>query len=139
MSSNKLEFFYTKKSIADSFQRTNAVALNPFDESQAYTISANTEPWVVYNGVGSYGELNIFYEVRDKNDTEISTLVYNFVSEYGILSFTLVIPNLLFEKNIEYETFASYRTGIFTETLAPRITARVLDDPEETRIYTVYF
>lgn len=139
MSSNKLEFFYTKKSIADSFQRTNAVALNPTDTTQAYTLSANTRPWVVYNHIGSYSELNLFYQIRQKDDSIISTIVFNFVSEYGNLSFTIVLPDRFFEKDVDYETFASYRTGIFTAALAPRIVMRILDDPEETRIYTVYF
>ena len=136
---NKLEFFYSKKSLTSSFQRVNAVALTPTDTSQAYTLAANTRPWVVYNDVGSYSEFNLFYQVRQKDDSTISTIIYNFVSQYGNLSFTIVIPALLFEKNREYETFATYRDGIFASSPVPRIVTRVLDDPNETRKYTVYF
>jgi len=140
MPGNILEFFYTRESIVSLRQRTNAVALNPLDDSEAYTLAETTTPWVVYNGVGNYGVLNIFYQVREKNDVAISTQVYNFVSEfYGNLSFTIVPDSIIFEIGDEYETYASYRTGIFTETLAPKITVRVLCDPEETRIYTVTF
>ena len=136
---NKIEFFYTKQSLANSFQRVNAVALNATDNTQAYTVAGNTRPWVVYNGVGSYSELNLFYQVRQKADSVISTIVYNFVSEYGNLSFTIVIPTLFFEKGKIYETFATYRDGIFASTPVPRVVTRILDDPNETRIWTVYF
>lgn len=137
---NKLDFFYNKESLVYSLQRTNAVALNPLDTTQAYTLAILTSPWVVYNDVGSYGTLNIFYEVRELNNITISTIVYNFVHElYGNLSFNIALPRLLFEKNKIYETSATYRDGIFVSSPAPRIVMLVLDDPAETIKYTVYF
>jgi len=126
--------------LVDSFQRTNAVALNPLDESEAYTIAASTTVRVeAENGEISNGTFNLFYEVREKNDINISAITYNFVSEYGNLSFIIVIPALLFDKNKTYETFASYRSGEFKSEKYPRITAEIIDDPDETRFYTVYF
>ena len=136
---NKLVFYYPKKSLAESFQRTNAVALNPLDTSQAYTLSGNARTWVQYNDSESLGELNLFYQVRQKDDSNVSTIIYNFISEYGNLSFTIVIPDKFFDKDKDYETFATYRDGIFDSTPFPRIKIQILDDPDETRKYTVYF
>ena len=59
----------------------------------------------------SNGTLNLFYEVREKNGINLSSITYNFVSEYGDLCFTIALPGLVFEKNKIYETFASYRSG----------------------------
>ena len=59
----KLEFFYNRKSLADSFQRTNAVALNPLDTEQSYTLDGSTKVWVVLDGVGSYGVINFYFQI----------------------------------------------------------------------------
>ena len=139
MPGNQIEFFYNEEDIVSLRQRTNAVALNPLDESEAYTLAESTQIYVVNNSCGSYGELNIFYQVREKNYKIISTQIFNVITEYGDLSFTIVPRSIIFEKGDEYETYASYRTGIFTESLAPKITVIVLDDPNETRKYTVSY
>ena len=140
MPGHKLEFFYNKQSLADSFQRTNAVALNPLDETQAYTVDGTTKVWVVIDGVGSYGVINFYYLDREDVSAPIpSTVVTSLLCDYGSLSFTFVLPGLFFEKDRVYETYCSYRDGIFTDSLAPRVTAIALDNPEETRAYAVYF
>ena len=139
MPGNQIEFFYNEEAIVSLRQRTNAVALNPLDTTEAYTLAESTKIYVVNNEKGSYGELNIFYEVREKNDKIISTQVFNVVTEYGDLSFTIVPRTVVFEKGDEYETYASYRTGIFTESQSPKITVIVLGDENRTRKYTVSF
>ena len=139
MHGKKIEFFYTAKSFVNNLQRSNLTALNPSDNSQAYIQSANTEVYVVNEGKGSFGELNTFYEGREKNNTKNATLNYNFIFNEGSLSFTFVLTDLLFKKNKTYETFATYREGIFSESDFPKITARILDDPDETRIYTINY
>ena len=140
MTGHKLEFFYNKESLGDSFQQTNAVALNPLDETQAYTIDGTTEIWVVLDGVGSYGVLN-YYVIARKGASEkiLSTVIISVQCDYGSLSFTLTEQDLFFEKDKVYESYCSYRDGIFTDSLAPRVTATALDNPEETRAYAVYF
>jgi len=140
MPGNKLEFFYNKQSLADSFQRTNAVALNPLDKTRAYTIDGTTKVSVVYDGVNSYGVLNYFYMDRDETSTPIpSTAVISLLCDYGNLSFTFVLPDTFFKKDKEYETYCSYRDGIFSSSVYPRVTAVVLNNPEETRSYVVHF
>ena len=63
----KLEFFYNKESLGDSFQRTNAVALNPLDTTEAYTLAACMEVQVVEeHDKVSNGTLNLFYEDKQK-------------------------------------------------------------------------
>jgi hypothetical protein len=136
----KLEFFYDKKSLEDSLQRTNAVALNPLDKTQAYTIDGSTKVLVVLDGISSYGVLNYFYMDRDDTSEPIpSTVIASLLCDYGSLSFTLVLPDLFFVKDKEYETYCSYRDGIFSSSVYPRVTAVALDNPEETRAYAVYF
>ena len=136
----KLEFFYNKESLGDSFQRTNAVALNPLDTTQAYTIDGSTKVWVVYDGVGSYGVLNYFYMDRDDAPEPIpSTSIVSLLCDYGSLSFTFILPDTFFAKDKVYETYCSYRDGIFASSVYPRVTATALDNPEETRAYAVYF
>jgi len=136
----KLEFFYNKESLEESFQRTNAVALNPLDTTQSYTIDGTTKVWVVYDGVGSYGVLNYFYNDRnDSSNTIPSTSIASLLCDYGSLSFTFVLPDTFFLKDKVYETYCSYRDGIFTSSLAPRVTGAALNNPEETRAYAVYF
>jgi hypothetical protein len=138
--SQKIEFFYNKESFANSFQRTNAVALNPNDETEAYTLAASTSVWVVDEyGKGSFGLLNAFYQVRNIAAFKPNTIIYNLLSDYGNLSFTIVIPDLFFEKDRIYETYCTYRDGIFTTSVSPRVTAVALTNPEETRAYAVYF
>ena len=140
MTGHKLEFFYNKQSLADSFQRTNAVALNPLDKTQSYTIDGSTKVWVVLDGIGSYGVLNYFYMDREDASNQIpSTVVTSLLCDYGSLSFTFVLPDTFFLKDKVYETYCSYRDGIFTDSLAPRVTAVALDNPEGTRAYAVYF
>ena len=140
MTGHKLEFFYNKQSLADSFQRTNAVALNPLDKTQSYTIDGSTKVWVVLDGIGSYGVLNYFYMDREDASNQIpSTVVTSLLCDYGSLSFTFVLPDTFFLKDKVYETYCSYRDGIFTDSLAPRVTAVALDNPEGPRAYAVYF
>ena len=140
MPGQKLEFFYNKESLGESFQQTNAVALNPLDETQAYTVDGSTIVSVVYDGVTSSGILNYFYMDRDNAPEPIpSTVISTLFCDFGSLSFTLILPGLFFEKDKEYETYCSYRDGIFSSSVYPKVTAIALDNPEETRAYTVYF
>ena len=140
MTGHKLEFFYNKESLGDSFQQTNAVALNPLDTTQSYTLDGSTKVWVVYDGVGSYGILNFYYIDRKGVSESIpSNVIISLLCDYGSLSFTMIFPGTFFEKDKVYESYCSYRDGIFTDSLAPRVTAVALDNPEETRAYAVYF
>ena len=135
----KLEFFYNKESLGESFQRTNAVALNPLDTEQAYTLDGSTKVWVVLDGVGSYGVINFYFQNRASSTLMPNNVIGSLLCDYGSLSFTFILPGTFFEKDRSYETYCSYRDGIFTSSLAPRVTASILDNPEETRAYTVYF
>lgn len=138
--SKKIEFFFNKADVADSFQRTNAVALNPNDKTQAYTLSGSTRVWVVgVDGKGSYGLFNLFYQVREVETSKTNTIIYNLLTEFGNLSFTMVLPDLFLEKNRIYNTYCTYRDGIFTTSVFPKVTAVTLDNPEETRAWAIYF
>ena len=142
MTERKLEFFFNKKSMADSFQRVNAVALNPLDETQAYTLSGSTKAWVVLDGKdgkGSYGVVNYNYQNREASDPNPQVLVLSLLCDYGSLSCTFILSDTFFEKDRVYETYCSYRDGIFTSSKSPRVTGTILDNPEETRAYAVYF
>jgi hypothetical protein len=138
--SRRIQFFYNKAEVAKAFQRTNAVALNPNDKTQAYTLETSTGIYVEDElGNGSYGLLNAFYQVRDIVASKPNTLIYNVLTDFGNLSFTMVLSDLFFEPNRVYETYCTYRDGIFTSSVSPRVTAVALTNPEETRAYAVYF
>ena len=76
---------------------------------------------------------------EDASNPIPSTVVTSLLCDYGSLSFTFVLPDTFFLKDKVYETYCSYRDGIFTDSLAPRVTAVALDNPEGTRAYAVYF
>jgi hypothetical protein len=139
MTNRKLEFFYNKKSLSDSLQRTNAVALNPLDSEQSYTLDGSTKVWVVLDGVGSYGVVKFYFQNRNASTPMPNNVIGSLLCDYGSLSFTFVLPSTFFEKDRVYETYCSYRDGIFTSSLAPRVTGTDLDNPEETRAFAVYF
>ena len=137
----KLEFFYTKKSLADSFEKTFANVTKSDSCPKSYTLQGNTPVGIINNdGISSVGAFNIFYSIRNINGKDQSSIIFNFISEdYGNLSFTMVLPDIFYNPSKKYETYATYRDGIFISSKFPRISAEVLNDKLETRKYTIYY
>jgi len=138
---NQLVFTYAKQALVDSFQRQNMVAQNSIDGTVAYTLSAYTKVDIVYGDTGlkGTGDFSIFYHVREVGDIKQATLLYNFSSINGSASWSLALPDILFDPNKTYVMTATYRDGIFTTTQFPTVLATILADADETRVYTIEY
>lgn len=138
--SNSLAFTYSQASLLSAIQRQSMVSLDPTDVSKAYTLSYSTSVDIDYgDGLTGTGDLNIFYSVRERGDTKHATLIYNFECINGNACWMLSLPDILYEKRKTYQSLATYRDGIFTSTDFPRVTAAVLDDASETRLYIIRY
>lgn len=137
---NSLTFTYSKASLLSAIQRQSMVSQDPTDLSKAYTLSYSTSVDIDYgNGLTGKGDLNIFYSVRERGETKRAMLIFNLECINGNVCWMLSLPDVLYEKGKTYESFATYREGIFASTKFPRVTAVVLDDASNTRLYTIYY
>ena len=136
------KFYYTRASVLDHMQRQNMVALSATDTTSEYSLFTSVPIEVLFQseGIKIAGNLHLFYDLRkvDENTT-LSVATYSLLTETGNAVWLFALDGMLFEKGKLYESFAIYKRGVFSSSDFPRITARVLDDADETREYTIYF
>lgn len=136
------KFYYTRAAVVDQMQRQNMVALSSTDTTSEYSLftSVPIEVFFQCEDIKISGNLHLFYDLRkvDENTT-LSVATYSLLTETGNAVWIFALDGMLFEKDKLYESFAIYKRGVFASSDFPRITARVLDDADETREYTIYF
>lgn len=136
------KFYYTKAAVMDHMQRQNMVALSSTDTTSEYSLFTNVPIELLFQcgGIKIAGNLHLFYDLRKVDEkTTLSVVTYSLLTETGNAVWIFALDGMLFEKDKLYESFAIYKRGVFASSDFPRITARVLDDADETREYTIYF